>query len=49
MSLPKQLDGLNNFYLCGQWVEIGGGLPAAAFSGKGVAAMIAKKEGKKYR
>ncbi|MDH4262332.1 MAG: NAD(P)/FAD-dependent oxidoreductase [Spirochaetia bacterium] len=49
MSLPKQLQGLNNFYLCGQWVEPGGGLPPAAFSGKNVAAIITKAEGKKFK
>jgi len=46
LSLPKQLTGLENFYLCGQWVEVGGGLPTAAYSGKAVAAMITKAEGK---
>jgi len=48
MSLPKQLLGLDHFYLCGQWVEPGGGLPTALFSGKNVAAMITKSENKKF-
>lgn len=40
MSLPKTLDGLSRFSLCGQWVEPGGGLPTAAQSGKMAAALI---------
>jgi phytoene dehydrogenase-like protein len=48
MSLPKQLNGLDNFYLCGQWVEPGGGLPPAVYSGKDAAFRITRKENKKF-
>jgi phytoene dehydrogenase-like protein len=47
-SLPKTLPGLENFYMAGQWVEPGGGLPAAAFSGRNVVQIICKKEKKKF-
>jgi len=45
-SLPYQLEGLEDFYLCGQWVEPGGGLPVAAQSGKNVAQLILKNRRK---
>jgi phytoene dehydrogenase-like protein len=41
-NLPRQLKGLDNFYLCGQWIHPGGGLPTAVYSGKNVARMIIK-------
>jgi len=34
--VSKTLPGLNNFWMCGQWVEPGGGLPPAASSARGV-------------
>lgn len=45
--LPKELPGLGNFYMIGQWVEPGGGLPPAALSGRNVAQIICKRDGKK--
>ncbi len=39
-GLPKQLPGLRNFYMAGQWVEPGGGLPSAAVSGRNVIQLI---------
>ena len=44
MTLPK----LHNFYMCGQWLFPGGGLPPAAQSGKWVIQLICKKEHKKF-
>ncbi|MCL4477772.1 MAG: NAD(P)/FAD-dependent oxidoreductase [Deltaproteobacteria bacterium] len=34
MPVPKTLNGLKNFYLTGQWVEPGGGVPTAVASGR---------------
>jgi len=34
--LPKTLPGLSDFYLAGQWVEPGGGVPMATMSGRHV-------------
>ena len=42
MTLPK----LHNFYMCGQWLFPGGGLPPAAQSGKWAIQLICKKEHK---
>jgi phytoene dehydrogenase-like protein len=46
--LKKVLPGLENFYLAGQWVEPGGGLPGCLNSGRGVAQVICKKDKKKF-
>ena len=46
--MRKTLPGLANFYLAGQWVEPGGGLPAVAMSGRNVVQIICKKERKKF-
>lgn len=41
-GMKKTLPGLANFYMCGQWVEPGGGLPTAAMSGYNVIREICK-------
>ena len=46
--MRKTLPGLENFYMAGQWVEPGGGVPAAAMSGRNVVQIICKKEKKKF-
>lgn len=46
--MNKVLPGLGNFYLAGQWVEPGGGLPGCLNSGRGVAQVICKKDKKKF-
>ncbi len=35
-GLRKALPGLKNFYMIGQWVEPGGGLPTSAMSARGL-------------
>ncbi len=47
--MKKTLPGLDNFYMAGQWVEPGGGLPAAAMSGRNVIQIICKKEKRKFK
>lgn len=47
-SLRKTLPGLKNFYLIGQWVEPGGGLPPAALSGRNVIKTICRRDRKKF-
>lgn len=42
--MRKTLPGLKNFYMAGQWVEPGGGLPTAAMSGRHALQMICKKD-----
>jgi phytoene dehydrogenase-like protein len=47
-QIRKTLPGLEGFYMCGQWVEPGGGIPAVAMSGRNVVQIICKKDGKKF-
>jgi phytoene dehydrogenase-like protein len=48
LRIDKTLPGLKNFYMIGQWVEPGGGLPPAIWSGRNVAQIICKKDRKKF-
>lgn len=48
IRMSKTLPGLENFYMAGQWVEPGGGLPPAAASGRRVIKMICKRDGKRF-
>jgi len=43
-SLKMQLPGLQSFYMAGQWLFPGGGLPPSAQTGKWVVQLICKKE-----
>jgi phytoene dehydrogenase-like protein len=47
--MQKTLPGLDNFYMAGQWVEPGGGLPAVAMSGRNVIQIICKREKRRFR
>lgn len=42
--LKATLPGLRNFYMCGQWLAPGGGLPPSAQSGKWAIQSICKKD-----
>jgi phytoene dehydrogenase-like protein len=44
-TIPKTLPGLRDFYMIGQWVEPGGGLPPAALSGRNVAQILCVRDG----
>lgn len=46
--ISKTLPGLKNFYMIGQWVQPGGGLPPAAKSGRDIVRTICKNERKKF-
>ncbi len=46
--MSKTLPGLDNFYMAGQWVEPGGGLPTAAMSGRNVTQIICKQDKKPF-
>ena len=48
MSMSKTLPGLKNFYMCGQWVEPGGGVPSAALSARNLIQVICKQDGKEF-
>ncbi len=43
--IPKTLPGLANFYMVGQWVQPGGGLPSGVMTAREVMGMMRKQEG----
>jgi phytoene dehydrogenase-like protein len=47
--LPSVLPGLDGFYMVGQWVAPGGGLPAGLITGRAVAKRIAKSAGVRWK
>ncbi len=47
-GLAHTLPGLGNFYMVGQWVEPGGGLPTAGLSGRNMIKRICKEDGKAF-
>lgn len=47
-KMPQTLPGLKNFYMCGQWVEPGGGLPTAVMSGRRLIKTICREDRKKF-
>ncbi len=47
-SLKMQLPGLKNFYMIGQWIFPGGGLPPAAQSGKWAVQLICRKNRQEF-
>ena len=47
-TMKKTLPGLSNFYMVGQWVMPGGGLPTCVLSGRWVTQMICKADRKKF-
>lgn len=46
--LPLKLPGLSNFFLCGQWIAIGGGLPAVVLSGRDAAELVCAAENQPF-
>jgi len=46
--MSKELRGLNNFYMVGQWVEPGGGTPAVAASGRNAIQIICRRDDRKF-
>ncbi len=46
--ISKTLPGLKGFYMAGQWVEPGGGMPTAVMSGRNVTQIICRKDKKRF-
>lgn len=46
--MSQTLPGLQNFYMCGQWVEPGGGLPTGVMSGRRLLKRICKEDHRKF-
>jgi phytoene dehydrogenase-like protein len=47
--MSQALPGLSNFYMCGQWVEPGGGLPTGVMSGRRLVKSLCKEDRMKFR
>jgi phytoene dehydrogenase-like protein len=47
-GMDKTLPGLDRFYMTGQWVEPGGGVPGVASSARRAIQMICKQDGKTF-
>jgi phytoene dehydrogenase-like protein len=47
-NISKTLPGLDNFYMAGQWVNAGGGMPTAAMSGCHTIQFICHKDNRKF-
>ncbi len=49
MRMSKTLPGLENFYMVGQWVQPGGGLPSGVMTAREVMQVICKKDKREFR
>ncbi|OIO96599.1 MAG: hypothetical protein AUK03_03650 [Anaerolineae bacterium CG2_30_64_16] len=47
-SLPRTLPGLADFYMAGQWVVPGGGVPISLLSGRDAVRILCKRDGKPF-
>jgi phytoene dehydrogenase-like protein len=47
--MSQTIPGLENFYMCGQWVEPGGGLPTSVMSGRRLIKKLCKEDGRKFK
>ena len=48
-KMAKTFPGLSGFYMVGQWVNPGGGLPPCGIDGRNLAKKLCKLEGRKFR
>lgn len=48
MRIKKTLPGLGNFYMIGQWVQPGGGVPTGAMTGRDITQIVCKRDNKKF-
>jgi phytoene dehydrogenase-like protein len=48
VNVRKTLPGLDRFHLAGHWVQPGGGLPPAAFTGKHVIQLLCHRDGRPF-
>ena len=47
--ISKTLPGLDNFYMVGQWVQAGGGLPSGVMTAREVMKRICKQDGRSFK
>jgi phytoene dehydrogenase-like protein len=48
LRMDRTLPGLADFWMAGQWVQPGGGLPTAVISGRQVVQLICHKDGREF-
>ena len=48
-GLPRRLPGLDDFYMVGQWVQPGGGLPTGVMMAREVLQLICKRDGAAFQ
>ncbi len=48
LRMKKTLPGLDAFYMVGQWIQPGGGLPTGAITGRHVAQILCKRDKKPF-
>jgi phytoene dehydrogenase-like protein len=49
VAIPNTLPGLTNFYMAGQWVRAGGGIPTGIITGREAVRLICKQDRVKFR
>jgi phytoene dehydrogenase-like protein len=47
-SMSRTLPGLGGFYMAGQWVYMGGGVPGAVMSGRHLIQIICKQDKRRF-
>ena len=47
-AVKRTLPGLQNFYMAGQWVMPGGGVPTSLYSGRHAVQLLCHRDGKKF-
>jgi len=47
-TLKRKLPGLRDFYMAGQWVMPGGGVPTSLYSGRHAIQLLCHRDGKKF-
>lgn len=48
-KMKKTLPKLNNFYMIGQWVQPGGGLPTGGMHGRHIAQILCKRDKRRFK
>jgi len=49
LTMKKTLPGLSNFFMAGQWVMPGGGIPSGAMTGRFVVQLMCKQDGRHFK
>lgn len=49
VAIPNALPGLSHFFMAGQWVRAGGGIPTGVIMGREAVVQMCKKDGIKFR